>query len=130
MKKLMALRAVALTAALGGALPLWAAAPVDVVQQTPPPDNTKVNKQGGTTADKQSQTKADLALVKNIRAAIVKDKTLSMNGHNCKVITRDGNVLLRGPVNSQTEKDAIAAIAAKFAGTGTVTNELVVKAPK
>jgi len=93
----------------------------------PPPDNTKVNKQGGQTADDQSQTKEDLALVQKIRQAIIKDKSLSTDAHNCKVITRDGAVTLRGPVDSATEKDAVGKLALKIAGDGKVTNELVVK---
>ena len=109
-----------------------AAAPTVSAQQStpPPPDNTKVNKQGGATADQQSQSKADLELARQIRQTIVKDKTLSTNAHNCKVITRDGAVTLRGPVNSQKEKDTVEQIAAKAAGQGKVTNELVVKPSK
>lgn len=99
-------------------------------QATPPPDNTKVNKQGGTTAGDQSQTKSDLALAQKIRQAIVKDKTLSTNAHNCKVVTRDGAVTLRGPVNSDKEKTAVEKIAATIAGEGKVTNELTIKPAK
>lgn len=102
-------------------------------QQTPlpkPPDNTKVNKQGGTTADDQSQSKPDLALAQKIRQAIVKDKSLSTNAHNCKVVTRDGAVTLRGPVNSDKEKVAVEKIAVQIAGEGKVTNELTVKSGK
>lgn len=97
-------------------------------QQTtpPPPDNTKVNKQAGLTADQQSQTKEDLALVQKIRQAIMGDKTLSTSAHNCKVITRDGTVTLRGPVKSAREKSTIGSIAAKIAGAGKVTNALTV----
>jgi hyperosmotically inducible protein len=96
-------------------------------QAAPPPDNTKVNKQGGATADQQSQTKEDLALVQKIRQAIQKDKTLSTNAHNCKVITRDGAVTLRGPVNSDKERAAVEQIAVTIAGEGKVTNDLTVK---
>lgn len=96
----------------------------------PPPDNTKVNKQGGQTADQQSQNKADLALAQKIRQAIVKDKTLSTNAHNCKVVTRDGAVTLRGPVNSEKEKAAVEKIAVDIAGQGKVANELTIKPSK
>jgi len=102
-------------------------------QATPPPprpDNTKVNKQPGLTADQQSQTKEDLALVQQIRKAILADKTLSTNAHNCKVITRDGTVTLRGPVGSTKEKTAIGNIATKIAGAGKVTNILTIAPPK
>jgi osmotically-inducible protein OsmY len=98
---------------------------------TPPPaDNTKVNKDPGLTADQQSQTPEDLALVQAIRKAIVADKTLSTNAHNCKVITRDGTVTLRGPVNSAKEKATVGSIATKAAGAGKVTNVLTVTPPK
>jgi osmotically-inducible protein OsmY len=101
-------------------------------QQTtpPPPDNTKVNKQAGLTADQQSQTKEDLALVQQIRKAIVADKTLSTNAHNCKVITREGAVTLRGPVNTAKEKTLVGGIATKIAGAGKVTNLLAVTPAK
>lgn len=103
-------------------------------QQTPPPrtppDNTKVNKQPGPTADQQSQAKADLTLAKQIRSAIVKDKTLSTTAHNCKVIVDKGAVTLRGPVNSTKEKSTIDDIAVKIAGPGKVTNELTIKSTK
>ena len=113
-------------------LALRAAADNPNAQQstTPPPDNTKVNKQPGPTADQQSQTKPDLALTQQIRKAILSDKTLSLDAHNCKVITQQGAVTLRGPVNSTAEKDTIDGIAVKIAGAGKVTNELVVKTVK
>ena len=104
-------------------------------QTTPPPpppaaDNTKVNKQPGLTADQQSQTKEDLDLVQKIRQAILANKALSTNAHNCKVITRDGTVTLRGPVNSTKEKSTVADIATKIAGAGKVKNVLKVKTTK
>jgi osmotically-inducible protein OsmY len=95
--------------------------------QSAPPDNTKNNKQAGQTADEQSQDKSDLALVKKIRAAIVKDKTLSTAAHNCKVITAHGAVTLRGPVKSEKEKTSVAKIATDIAGEGKVTNELTIE---
>jgi osmotically-inducible protein OsmY len=82
----------------------------------------------GQTADEQSQSKPDLELARKIRAAIVKDKQLSMSAHNCKVITQSGKVRLRGEVASTDEKGRVEAIAVKIAGEGKVTNELTVKA--
>ncbi len=120
----------ALIAAL--AVPSAAMANAGIRSQTPPvkADNTKTNKTPGPTADQQSQAKADVALTKQIRQAILKDKTLSVNGHNCKVITKNGLVTLRGPVKSAQEKSTIDDIAVKAAGAGKVTNELVVKSSK
>ncbi len=94
--------------------------------QTTGADNTKANKQAGQTADQQSQDKADLALVQKIRAAVVKDKTLSTSAHNCKIITAHGAVTLRGPVKSDKEKAAVEKIATDIAGEGKVSNQLTV----
>jgi len=119
---------IALVALLAASL---AAGPALAAQQTPPkPDNTKVNKQPGKTADEQSQSKADLDLAKRVRSAIVKDKSLSTNAHNCKVITRDGMVTLRGPVKSEQERNSVEKIATSVAGAGKVKDELVVKSGK
>ncbi len=90
-------------------------------------DAAQGSPQAGQTADEQSQTKPDLALAQRIRQAITKDKTLSVDAHNCKVITQKGQVRLRGPVASEAEKTRVAAIAAKIAGSGKVTNELTIK---
>ena len=131
--RITSLGSVAMLAILASAPVVLRAAVNDIgTQQTtpPPPDNTKANKQAGPTADQQSQAKADLAITQSIRKAILKDKQLSLNAHNCKVITQQGVVTLRGPVNSAAEKDTIDGIAVKVAGTGKVTNELVVKTGK
>lgn len=131
--RIRTLRVLAVAIALASPVVAVAASTTIPTQQTPPPtrpDNTKVNKQAGLTADQQSQAKADLAISRKIRRAIVKDKTLSTTAHNCKVITQKGLVTLRGPVNTPAEKDAIGAIALKIAGEGNVTNELAVKPSK
>ena len=120
MKQFLALT-IAIVSAVGTG-PLFAA------QSTSQPATARTPvAQAGQTADEQSQTKADLALVQRIRQAIVKDKTLSLAAHNCKVITQKGHVRLRGEVESDEEKGRVAAIATKIAGTGKVTNELTIK---
>jgi len=92
------------------------------------PDNTKVNKrdraEGAVTADQQKETASDREIAKKIRAAIVKDDTLSTYAHNVKVIVMDGKVTLKGPVRSASEKTAVAAIATDIAGADHVTNSL------
>ena len=82
------------------------------------------------TADKQSQAKSDLAITQKIRRAVVKDKSLSLIAHNCKIITRHGAVTLRGLVKTDAERTAIGEIAASVAGADNVTNQLTVKAKK
>jgi osmotically-inducible protein OsmY len=50
-----------------------------------------------------------------------------MLAHNVKIVTANGNVTLRGPVNSEAEKVAIARKAKAIAGAGNVDNQLEVK---
>jgi hyperosmotically inducible periplasmic protein len=95
-------------------------------------DNTKRNSseqnKNTDTAEKQSNSKDDLALTQKIRQAVMKDGSLSMNAKNVKIIARDGTISLRGTVDSQREKDTIAASAGKIAGKDKVDNQLEVKA--
>ena len=91
------------------------------------PDNTGANKQQATTADQQKETAEDRELAQKIRKSIVGDKSLSTYGHNVKVIVRNGVVTLKGPVQSEDEKNNIGAKAADVAGADKVQNELTVK---
>jgi osmotically-inducible protein OsmY len=97
-------------------------------------DNTKRNfteqNKNTDTAEKQSNTKDDLALTQKIRQEVIADGSLSMNGKNIKIIVRDGKVTLRGPVASQQEKDTIATKAGEVAGKDKVDNQLEIKAEK
>jgi len=99
--------------------------------QAPAPDNTARNARdaspGTPTADGQGQSESDVRITADIRRAIVADESLSMNAHNCKVITRGGVVTLRGPVETQAEKDAIATLARGVVGESNVVNELEIK---
>ena len=95
------------------------------------PDNTKNNKgdnqKGAVTADQQKETAADRELAKKIRKSIASDSSLSSYAHNVKIIVRDGMVTLKGPVNTDAEKNAIGAKASDIAGADKVQNELTVK---
>jgi hyperosmotically inducible periplasmic protein len=95
-------------------------------------DNTKRNSseqnKNTDTAEKQSNSKDDLALTQKIRQAVMKDGSLSMNAKNVKIIARDGTISLKGPVDSQQEKDTIATAAGEIAGKDKVDNQLEVKA--
>ena len=97
-------------------------------------DNTKRNaseqNKDTDTAEKQSNSKDDLALTQKIRQAVMKDGSLSMNAKNVKIIAQDGKVTLKGPVDSQKEKDTIGTEAGEIAGKDKVDNQLEVKAEK
>ena len=97
-------------------------------------DNTKRNSseqnKNTESAEKQSNSKDDLALTQKIRQAVIKDGSLSMNAKNVKIIAQDGKITLKGPVDSQQEKNTIAAKAGEIAGKDKVENQLEVKAEK
>jgi hyperosmotically inducible protein len=95
------------------------------------PNNSAVNVRdrapGAMTAGQQSNTKSDVRITRNIRRAVVKDHSLSMLAHNVKIVSANGRVTLRGPVNTEAEKIAIASKAQKIAGARNVDNQLEVK---
>jgi hyperosmotically inducible protein len=102
---------------------------------TPKPDadNTRKNvpDKTGEKANPidQSNNPADLKITQAIRQAIVKDKSLTLTAKNVKVITANGNVVLRGPVNSAEEKTKIENAAKAAAGDAAkVDNQLEIKA--
>jgi len=102
---------------------------------TPPaqtaPDNTarNVRDRGGNTLTPgdQSESQADRTLTQQIRKAVVADDSLSTTAKNIKIITNNGVVTLRGPVNDSHEREKIAAKAQQFAGTNKIDNQLEVK---
>ena len=100
---------------------------------TAPPDNSKQNQadrdQNSPTPDQQSNNRSDLQITRQIRRALVSDKSLSTYAHNVKIITQSGGVTLRGPVRSEEEKKAIEAKAAEVSGKD-VKSELSVARKK
>jgi hyperosmotically inducible protein len=95
-----------------------------------PPDNTKVNRPGEINATSQKNTRNDLAISRDIRRAIVADKSLSTYAHNVKVISENGSVTLKGPVRSEEERKTIEAKAVEVAGRDHVANELTIAPAK
>jgi hyperosmotically inducible protein len=99
-----------------------------------PPDNTGRNERDrsvtAVTPMDQSNDPKDVALTQQIRKVVVADDALSMNAHNVKIISANGVVTLRGPVDSSAEKAKIEAAAAKAAGATNVRNELEVTASR
>lgn len=95
------------------------------------PDNTAVNQRdrsGDTqTSGDQSNDSADLKITQAIRRALMQDGQLSTAAKNIKVITSNGRVILRGPVNTAMEKGKIDQIAKSAAGGARIDNQLDVK---
>jgi sporulation protein YlmC with PRC-barrel domain len=94
-------------------------------------DNTRINvrdRQDQTlTPLNQGNSKADVATTAQIRKEIIAEKTMSVNAQNVKIITIDGQVTLRGPVNTAEEKRLIGEIADRSAHSGNVDNQLEVQ---
>ena len=114
---------------LAGAL-LTAGAALGPGQEPPKPDNTKTNqadrKAGEPTADQQKNNITDRQATQRIRRSLMHDKGLSTYAHNVKVIARDGQVTLKGPVRSDAEKQTVEEKATEVVGAGHVVNELSV----
>lgn len=121
----------ALTIGLVGACERRESAPKDGTATTAP-DNSDRNKRdreaGAKTPLDQSEASADVKITAAIRRAILDDKSMSVNAQNVKIVTeQSGVVTLRGPVDTQAEKDAIEAKAKAVAGVTRVDNQLEVK---
>ena len=105
---------------------VWAVTAIPAIAQTSA-DNTKVNERdraaGAVTADQQKEGAADRDVTRKIRQSLMRDKTLSSYAHNVKVIAQDGQVTIKGPVRSDSERRIVEAKATEVAGAGHVTNE-------
>jgi osmotically-inducible protein OsmY len=77
----------------------------------------------------QGNSQADINTTAQIRKEIIDDKNMTVDARNVKIITRNGVVTLRGPVNSPEEKRLIEEIATGIASAGNVNNELEVARP-
>ncbi len=131
MKKITLLLPLALFV-LGGYV--GTAHPADTTKAPPAqtaPDNTgrNVRDRGGATLTPgdQAESTADLTLTQRIRKALMADKSLSTTAKNVKIITVNGLVTLRGPVNNPQEREKIVAKAQDMAGVDKVENQLEIK---
>ena len=105
--------------------------PNQSITSGPAVDNTGSNKRddGSTmTPMDQGLGEEDIAMTRTIRAAVIADSSVSVNGQNVKIITKDRHVTLRGPVASAAERTTIVGIATAKAGVGMVNDHLDVVA--
>lgn len=75
----------------------------------------------------QGSSKADVSTTAQIRKEIMSGKNMSVNARNVKIITINGQVTLRGPVNNAEEKRLIGKIAINIVRLENVDNQLEVK---
>ncbi len=92
-------------------------------------DNTGKNREHRPTADQQKNNRSDLETTRQIRRALVTDKSLSVYAHNVKIIAQNGTITLKGPVRTEDEKRIVEKKAAEVAGEANIRSEIEI-APK
>lgn len=88
--------------------------------------NTRDRDTNNLTPGDQGNSADDIDLTQRIRKGLM-DSTYSVNAKNIKIITVNGQVTLRGPVDSDSEKTGIESLAKGIAGDSKVNNQLEVK---
>jgi hyperosmotically inducible protein len=81
------------------------------------------------TPPDQSNSTTDVELAASIRKALVADDSLSTNAKNVKIVTENGGVTLRGPVNDGRERETVVRLAKQAAGPRNVVDQLDVAKP-
>jgi osmotically-inducible protein OsmY len=118
---------------VGGVYHAYKVKPYFTTDATISVDNTRLN-----VRDRDSQTltpldqgnsQADVDTTAQIRKEIMADSGMTTNAKNVKIITLNGHVTLRGPVNTADEKVRIGEIADRIASAGNVDNELELSTP-
>jgi osmotically-inducible protein OsmY len=66
----------------------------------------------------------DAALIREIRRKIMASTTFSADAQKVEVVSEDGVVTLRGPVENEQEKAALVAIAREAPGVARVDDQL------
>ena len=97
------------------------------------PDNTAVNERDRAgkevTPLDQGNNKSDTQITANIRKGVMARDGLSVSAQNVKIITANGRVTLRGPVETEDERRIIEELAVAATSAGSVDNQLEVKKP-
>jgi len=92
--------------------------------------NTGINKRdrddNTLTPMDQMNNPSDLKITQEIRQALMKGE-FSMDAKNIKVITRNGTVTLRGPVETAAELEEISALVKAMPAIKSIDNQLQVK---
>jgi osmotically-inducible protein OsmY len=93
-------------------------------------DNTEKNERdrsvNALTPTDQGESEADRTLTQRVRQDVMKQDDLSVNAKNVKIITQNGVVTLRGPVESAQEKSVIVRTATGVSGVQRVNDQLEV----
>jgi hyperosmotically inducible protein len=93
-------------------------------QAARPADDAPAGRSSGFVDNQQKNVAPDIRAKKQIRRSIFEDKSLSPEAHNIKVSSRNGSILLAGPVESQEEKQLVEAKAAEIVGPANVVSRI------
>src|ERR1017187_7207178 len=117
----------------GGVYRAYKVEPYFTTDATTGADNTRQNVRDRDnrtlTPLDQGNSQADVNITAQIRREIIAGKGLTINARNVKIITVNGRVTLRGPVNSEEEKRLIGEIAIRMSSSQKVDNQLEVQIP-
>lgn len=90
------------------------------------PDNTARNRSDEHSAQSQLENATDIRIIQNIRKKMMENDSLSVYAKNAKIISEHGHVVIKGPVNTETEKSQIEEIAKAEKDVKSVENQLIV----
>lgn len=90
-----------------------------------PADSTAVNVRDAkssavTPVDQARGTDKDVELTRRIRYQLTTNDALSVNAKNVKIVSLDGKVTIKGPVETEQEKKNVVVIAKKLAGPSSI----------
>ena len=98
----------------------------------PAADNTERNERdravSALTPIDQSESTVDRTITQRARQRVMEQDGLSLKGKNVKIITQDGVVTLRGPVESQQERLTIVQLVSGVEGVRRVNDQLEIVA--
>jgi hyperosmotically inducible periplasmic protein len=72
----------------------------------------------------QAEKETDRAITQQIRQQVFKEDALSKDAKEVRIVTLDGVVTLRGPVQTEAERAEIASVAKSIEGVKRVDNQL------
>jgi len=101
--------------------PLPTPVPLDSADQKPLPSEAPENRQ---PLPHQAEKEADRSITQQIRQLVFKEDDMSQDAKNVRIVTVDGVVTLRGPVQTEAERTEIQSVAKSIEGVKRVDNQL------
>jgi hyperosmotically inducible protein len=89
--------------------------------------NVRDRSDAAVTPTDQGNDKSDIEITRRIRRALSTNDQFSVLAKNIKIITINGKVTLRGPVETQQERDAVFSAAQSVSTGAPLENQLEVK---